>query len=232
MDAGAIEQWVVDSASSPWLFPAIFGLVVLDAFLVIVPSETAVVALGTLAATTGHPLLIVLVPVVALGAVVGDLLCFLIGRAVGTDRWAWQRRGRIATALERARATVLDRTAVLVFTARYIPYARIAVNLSAGAAGLRPARFLPLSAAAGTGWALYNTAIGAFFGTVLRDQPLVAIALSIAVAIALGLAIDGTTRAVVRRRAARAAAAVGSIAPREGGSTPAPATTSAATEHH
>ena len=92
----------------------------------------------------------------------------------------------IAKALERTRRTVLKRPAVLIFTARYIPFARIAVNLSAGASGLPWRRFLPLSAAAGTGWAIYNTGVGLLFGTALPDQPVLAIVLSVLVAITLG----------------------------------------------
>ena len=184
------DPWLLELASSPWLYPLVFALVVGDAFLVVLPSETVVVALGALAGATGTPWLIVLVPIAAVGATTGDLLCFLIGRRVGLDRWEWQRRGRIAAALGRVQRTIEHRTAVLVFTARYIPFARIAVNLTAGASGIRLGRFVPLSAAAGLGWAIYNVAIGASFGAMLRDQPILAIVLSVAVAITLGVAVD------------------------------------------
>ena len=138
-------------AESPWLLAVLLLLVVGDAFLVVLPSETAVVALGSISAATGSPHLGALLAVAATGAIVGDSLCFAIGRSVGHDRWRWQRSGRIARQLERVRSTVLARPAVLIFTARYIPFARIAVNLSAGAVGLPYRRFLPLSAAAGVG---------------------------------------------------------------------------------
>lgn len=184
------DAWLLELAASPWLFPLVFLLVVGDAFLVVLPSETVVVALGALAGATGTPWVGVLIPVAALGALTGDLLCFLIGRRVGLDRWAWQRRGRVSVALERVRATILRRTAVLVFTARYVPFARIAVNLSAGAARLPLSRFLPLSAAAGLGWAIYNVVIGAMFGSALPERPLLAIVLSVIAAVALGVTID------------------------------------------
>ena len=194
---------VIESlVTSPWLYLALFGLVVGDAFIVVLPSETVVIALGAMAASTGHPNLGLVVPVAALGAIVGDSLCFLIGRAVGHDRWAWQRRGRIAVTISRVRETVLTRPAVLIFTARYIPFARIAVNLSAGSVGLPYRRFLPLSAAAGLGWAIYNTVIGAFFGSVLRDYPVLAVVISVAVAVVLGLLIDLVVRQISARRAA------------------------------
>ncbi len=188
-------------AESPWLFPALFALVVGDAFLVVLPSETVVVALAALSGATGTPSLLVLIPVAAAGAIVGDSLCYFIGRAVGHERWAWQSRGRLGAAIARARQTVLDRPAVLIFTARYIPFARIAVNLSAGAAGLAYRRYLPLSAAAGLGWAVYNCLIGLFFGNLLSATPLLAIAISVVVAIALGVVVD----LIARRRSARAA---------------------------
>jgi membrane-associated protein len=182
--------WVAGLATSPWLVPALFALVVGDAFLVVLPSETAVVALGALWATEGAPPLLAIVLAAAAGAVVGDGLCYLIGRRIGLDRWRWQREGRAAAAIARARATVDRRTAVLVFTARYVPFARIAVNLAAGAGRVPLRRYLPLSLAAGIAWALYNVGAGAIVGSAFRDTPLVGVAVSIPVAIGLGLLVD------------------------------------------
>jgi membrane-associated protein len=184
------DEWIGELAASPWLIPALFALVVGDAFLVVLPSETAVVALGALSATTGSPALAPIIIAAAVGAVVGDGLCYLIGRRIGLDRWRWQREGRIGAAIARVRVAVRRRTAVLVFTARYVPFARIAVNLAAGAGHVPLRRYLPLSAFAGVAWACYNVAIGAIVGSALRDAPLLAIAISIPIAIALGLVVD------------------------------------------
>ncbi len=194
------DAWIADLAASPWLVPALFALVVGDAFLVVLPSETAVVALGALWATTGAPPLPAVLSAAAAGAVVGDGLCYLIGRRVGLDRWRWQREGRIGAAIERIHATVHRRTAVLVFTARYVPFARIAVNLAAGAGRVPLRRYLPLSLAAGAAWACYNVAIGAIVGSALRDAPLLAIAISVPIAIALGLVVDRAVAGLDARR--------------------------------
>lgn len=194
------EAWLEAVVASPWLLAVLFALVVGDAFLVVLPSETLVVALGAVSAATGRPSLWLVVPIAAAGAVVGDSACVAIGRVVGTERWAWQRRGRVGRAIARARRTVLTRPAVLVFTARYIPFARIAVNLSVGAARLPWRRFLPLSVLAGTAWAAYNVAIGALFGAVFADAPWLGIVVSIPVAVVVGVAID----LLVSRRAAYA----------------------------
>lgn len=184
------DAWIEALTESPWLLPALFGLVLGDAFLVILPSETVVVAIGALSVTTDAPAIGAVLPVAAAGAVVGDTLCYLIGRRVGLERWRWQREGRSGAALRRARDGVHRRTAVLLFTARYVPFARIAVNLAAGAGRVPLRRFLPLSLAAGIAWAGYNVAIGAVIGNTVRDAPLLAVAISIPIAIALGLVVD------------------------------------------
>ena len=174
-------------AGSPWVYLVTAALIVADAFLVVVPSETVVVALGALALSTGTPSVWLLVPVAAVSAILGDSLCFLIGTRIGT---AWIRHARLARAVEFARATLDRRAASVILTARYVPFARIAVNLSAGATGFSYRRFLPLSAIAGLGWALFNVFVGASFGALFPGQPLLAVAISVVVAIAVGVLID------------------------------------------
>jgi membrane-associated protein len=202
MDAG----WLIDLAGSGWLLPLLYLLVVADAFLVVLPSETAVVALAALSASSGGPPPVAVILVAAAGAMTGDLICYLLGRRIGLERWAWQRRGRVARPIARAEVAIATRPAVLLFTARYVPFARIAVNLTAGAGGLPLRRFLPLAAGAGCCWALYNVAVGSVAGAVLADQPLLALAVSVVVAVALGLAVDAVVGHLARRRTRRATA--------------------------
>lgn len=196
-----ITSWMTDLAGSPLLFPALFLLTVGDAFLVILPSETVVVALGAISVATGAPPIVPLLLVAAVAAMTGDVLCFLIGRFVGVSRFRWMRGPRVSGAIERAGQALHRRAAVAILTARYIPFARIAVNLAAGASGLPMRRYLPLTAMAGVAWALYNVGIGALFGGILPGQPIVAVLVSVAVAVTVGLVIDRIGAAADRRRA-------------------------------
>jgi membrane-associated protein len=199
-----ITAFVLAFAASPWIYPLTFGLTVLDAFLVVVPSETVVVSLGALAASSGQPLLWILGPVAALAAMIGDSLTFAIGRSIGGHRPRWMRRPRIAAALDWA-GRALDRRAVVVLlTARFVPFGRIAVNLTAGATGFRYRRFVLLTAIAGCAWAAYNIGIGALFGRVFADVPLLAVVVSIVVAIGVGIAADAVSSRISGRRAAAA----------------------------
>jgi membrane-associated protein len=188
-----INAWLEQLAGSPWLAPVLFVLVVADAFLVVLPSETFVVALGSLALSTGAPPIALVVAVATAGAIAGDNACYWIGRRIGTERTRWMRHPRVVAAIDRARIGLQRRPAAIILTARYIPFARIAANLTAGATRFDYRRYLPLTVVAGAGWALYNCIIGALFGAWLFDNPVLAIVLSVAVAITLGIAIDTVT---------------------------------------
>ena len=191
---------VLGLAESAWVYPVVFALTVADAFLVIVPSETVVVSLAALSASGGHPNLALLIPVAAVAAIIGDSLTYFLGRAIGVDRFAWMRRPRIAAAIGWATTALDRRAAVVLLTARFVPFGRIAVNLTAGATGFNYARFLVLTIIAGCAWALYNVAIGAMFGTWFSENPLLAVALSIVVAIGLGILADVVSSRISRGR--------------------------------
>lgn len=182
------------SLSSPWSLVLMSLLVVGDAFFVVVPGEVAVTALGAVAVTTGSPPLWAVVLCAAVAATVGDACCYLIGRSVGTQRWRWMRVPRVQQALAWARRRLDGGMATVLFTARFVPFARLAINLVAGASRIPPSRYLALVALAATGWALYQAAVGAAVAAILPGGPLVAVPVSIVLAIGLGALIDVCVR--------------------------------------
>lgn len=169
-------------------------LVLGDAFLVVVPGEIAVTALGAVAMTTGTPALWAVVLCAAGAAALGDACCYLIGRVVGTERWSWMRAPRVRQALDWARRRLDRGTATVLFTARFVPFARLAVNLVAGASRIHPPRYVALVVLAATGWAAYQAAVGALVAAVVPGGPLVAVPVSVVVAVTLGLVLDRLTR--------------------------------------
>ncbi|WP_313901708.1 DNA/RNA non-specific endonuclease [Microbacterium sp. SLBN-146] len=195
-----IDDLLAQAAHSAWALPAMFALVLGDAFLVVIPGEAAVSAFGALAVTAGSPPLASVIGLAALAAFTGDACCFLVGRTVGLTRWRWMRTTRVQAAFAWARARLHRRTAVVVFTARFIPFARLAVNLVAGASGVRPGRYLGIVAIAATAWAVYQAIVGAAVGLILPGGPLVAVVVSVTVAVGLGLAIDAIVARIAARR--------------------------------
>lgn len=197
-----ITQWVIGASGSPWVLPIVALLTILDAFLVIVPSETAVVALAILSVSSGTPNLALLIVVAALAAMIGDSLTYALGHQLGAPLLARIRSLRVQSVFAWARTALERRAALVIFVARYIPYGRVAVNLVAGATGFGYRRFLPLSALACLAWSVYNVALGATVGAWLGDNPVLAVFVSVVVAVAIGLLIDGVRGGRERRQTA------------------------------
>ncbi len=198
-----LEEWLLAASATWWVYPALFAVVLGDALLVVLPGETAVVALAAIGASTGTPDILAVAAIAATAAIAGDSATYALGRAVGAERWRWQRKPRVARAIARAQRGIHRRAALLIMTARYVPYARIAVNLTAGATGFAYPRFLALSSLAGVTWAAYNCAVGALFGVALGGDPLLAVTLSVVCAMVFGFTIDRAVLVVSRRRSPR-----------------------------
>ena len=190
---------VTDLAASPWVYLVVLAVCVIDGFFPPIPSETVVVGAATVSVVTGQPNLLLLIGVAAVGAIIGDNIAYQLGRVLGTDRWRWMRTKRVTTAVDWARRGLDRRGALLIFTARYIPVGRIAVNMTAGATGYPLRRFLPLSIAAGITWAAYSAIFGIVAGQWLHDQPLLAIVLAIVVAAVIGAVVDAVIRRILNR---------------------------------
>jgi len=204
-----ITDGLLEAVDGPWALIAMAALVVGDAFFVVIPGEIAVTALGALSISSGSPPLWAVIVCAAAAAACGDMLCYGIGRWVGLDRWRWMRTARAQRAREWARNRLDSGTAVVLFTARFIPFARLAVNLVAGATRIPLPRYLLLVVLAATGWAAYQAAVGAVVAALIPGTPLLAIVISVAVAIAIGAVIDF----LIRRRARRSAAFPSSVRP-------------------
>ena len=197
-----LNDLVMQAIASPWLYLVLFAVTVIDGFFPPVPSETVLVAAAAVTASTGEGNLLLLGLVAAIGAAIGDNIAFAIGRGLGTTRFAWMRRPRVAAAFAYAQRALDRRSATLILGARYIPVGRVAVNMSAGALGFPWRRFLPLSLIAGVSWSIFSLAIGLLAGAWIKDQPLLSAGLGIVIALVIGFVIDRIAAARRRREPA------------------------------
>jgi membrane protein DedA with SNARE-associated domain len=191
-----VEDLLTEVAASAWALPLLFVFVLGDAFLVVIPGEAAVTALGALAVSQGEPPLVAIVLVAAVAALTGDAACYLVGRTIGLERWRWMRTSRARAAFAWAALHLERRAALVLFTARFIPFARLAVNLTAGATRLPAPRYLAVAGLAALCWAVYQALIGAVVAVLVPGGPVVAVVVSVVFAVGLGLVVD----AVLARR--------------------------------
>ncbi|MET4781935.1 VTT domain-containing protein [Glaciihabitans sp. UYNi722] len=199
----ALSDFVYALALSPWALIVLALLLIIDGFFPLVPGETTVVALATLGAS-GHgpaPLTVLLVGIAA--TLVGDGIAFLIGRKLGLTRWKWGRRPKVVRALAWATGRIADRPGLILIIAKFLPYARVAITMTAGASGLAVRRYLLFSLLAASIYTLYHIGVATTFGTLFASNPLTGLLVSIGFGLAIA-GISAGTRALLQRSRTKA----------------------------
>jgi membrane protein DedA with SNARE-associated domain len=191
---------VLSVASSPGAIVVLAALLIVDGFFPLVPGETTVVALTALgAAGVGpHPLSVLCVAIVA--TMIGDGIAFVIGRRVGPARWRWMRRPAAARSFAWATRQIERRPAAVLIGAKFLPFARVAVTMTAGSCGLPVRRYLPLSLIGATIYTGYHVAVATVAGHTLSANPLLAVAASLGVGAVLSALIAGSQKVIARLR--------------------------------
>lgn len=193
-----INVMIEHSAAQWWVVPLVSLFCLIDGFFLFLPSETAIVALASIASRDGYPNIWLLILGASMGAIIGDNIAYWMGRKLGVRRFAWMRRPRIAKAFAWAGMELDKRGAILIFTARYVPVGRIAVNFTAGATLFPWRRFVLLDGIAVVTWAGYSAAVGTFAGRWVHDNPLLGVGIAIAFAIVIGILVDHALKLVHR----------------------------------
>lgn len=189
-----LNQMLEHAAGQPWIYPVLLVFFFIDGFATILPSETAIVGLSALSLHNGQPNLWILGGTALVGAMAGDNMAYMLGRKIGLNRWKWMRRPKVRKMFAWAQYELDKRGAVLIFTARYIPWGRVAVNYVAGQTGFRHRTFFFLDAFACVTWVCYSIGIGLLAGQWVHNNPLLGVGIAVAFAVILGIVVDYVLR--------------------------------------
>ena len=172
-----------------------------DALIPLLPSETAVIALGVATAGSADPRAAVLVALAACGAFLGDNAAYLLGRRFGpavagrvlagergAHRRAWAERS-----LHRFGARI-------IVGCRFVPGGRTAITLTCGLVGYPRRRFIVATAFAAVIWASYAFFIGRLGGKAFEDRPWAGLLLALGLTVVISVLIEAGRRAWSWRR--------------------------------
>jgi len=185
-----LEAWILAMAESFWVFPALYAFATIDGFFPPIPSESVVIALGSLNRSTGVPNLGFVLLFAALGAFTGDQIAYQIGKKINVRGLRFMRSDRAQAALDWAERSLEHRGASFIIAARYVPIGRVAVNMTAGAVGYHRPRFVGLTAIAAVTWACYSALIGIASGSLLEGRPVLAIIVGVIGGVIIGFLVD------------------------------------------
>jgi membrane protein DedA with SNARE-associated domain len=178
--------------TSPWVYLALFGVALLDAFFPVVPAETMVITAGVFAATTGEPHLLAVIAVAAVGAFVGDHISYQIGRRAGAGLLRRMPVGsRRGAAFDWAANALAVRGGLVLIVARYIPGGRTAATVTAGAVGYPPRTFALFDALAAGSWAVYSALIGYLGGAAFEHDTIKGLLLGLGLAAGITILVEG-----------------------------------------
>ncbi len=185
-----IEDWVLTIADAWWVHLVLFVGAWMDGFFPTAPSESIIVTLSSLWASSGRPSLILLALAAWGGAFAGDSTGYLIGRRIGWQRFRFLRDGKGYRAVQAADRGLSRRALLFLMTARYIPFGRTAVNLVAGAVRYPYSQFWPRSLLSTFTWAVYSCFIGAVAGSWFQGNHLLAITVALVIAVVTALLVE------------------------------------------
>jgi membrane protein DedA with SNARE-associated domain len=192
--------------ASHWLLLILFLAAAIDAVFPVVPSEGLVVTAG-MAAAAGHQNLLLVIVAAMVGSVIGECVCYLLGRGSGPAlrRWLIRKDARQAM-YERVSKALHTRGGLILMTVRYIPGARMVATLTAGATAYSFRKFLIFTIAGVTVAYTYVALLGYLGGDAFAHDSLKALGFSLGLAFGIGVVIETTRRIAGRRRAAEVSA--------------------------
>lgn len=197
-----ITDFILGASTTVWGYLGLAMFIILDALIPLFPSESLVISMASVLVHDHQVLLIVLFLVAAAAAWVGDNLAFTIGRS----RWLRDNmlleRPKIAAAFGWAHKELFARGTTLIIVGRFIPGARIAVNMVCGIVGYPKRRFMTVVVFSSSLWALYAILVGTVAGAWFADHHLLGVLVAVAVGVVLGPIIDWLLRRIVLRSSA------------------------------
>jgi len=193
-------DWLTDLVSGNPISYLVVGLSAgADVLFPPIPSETIVITASVLAAQ-GDLSIWLVVPLVALGAMIGDNIAFLLGAKVGDPIAGRLFRGEKGRSRLRWAEQAIERHGVLlVVVGRFIPGGRSASTFAAGTLEMPWRRFVVADAAAALAWAVYASMLGYVGGSTFRTSLWKPLAMSLGLAALIALLVEAW-RQVQKRR--------------------------------
>ncbi len=186
-----MSQLTALQLGSPLSYFLAFAMPLLDAILPIVPSETAIIALGVATAGSADPRIALIVGLAALGAFLGDNLSYLLGKRFApavTRRFFSSPKGAYRRAWAEHALTGFGGRLILV--CRFIPGGRTAVTLTCGIVSYRRRSFVTAVAIAALLWASYAFMVGRLGGKAFEQRPWIGFLLALGIALGISALVE------------------------------------------
>jgi membrane-associated protein len=196
---GLIDSLTALITDSPITYVIIFAMAAIDVIVPLLPAEATVTAAAVLAGQ-GKLNIVWIMIAAGLGAFVGDNIAYWIGRAAGRPLVQKVLRGNTAQ-LDSVQEQFDKRGGAFIIIGRFIPGGRTAIAIGAGVLHFGYAQFVIYDAIAAVIWAFQAAIPGFIGGSLIQDQPWLAMGFGFVLSALLAGGIALTQRWWERRKA-------------------------------
>ncbi|MCX2924632.1 DedA family protein [Streptomyces sp. NEAU-W12] len=184
--------------ASSALYAVLIAVSLLDSFLPMIPSEPVVILAGV-AGATGQTNIVLVIAATTLGAFLGDLVPYSIGRLMGERVLRRLPVGtKRRTAYDWFRRELEARGGFVLVSTRFIPVGRYLATGAAGVVGYPLRKFMLYVAISTSTWSAYTALSGYLGGVFFQENTLLAIGVGVGLAFAVTGAMEFSRH--IRRR--------------------------------
>lgn len=194
-----LTQFLYDAAAAPLTYLILAGLIIGDAVVPMLPSESLVVGLASVLVHEQAAFLVVVWVVAFAAAWVGDNIAYTIGQTRLLSENRFTRQPQVKAVFDWSREMLEKRGSTIIIVGRFIPVARIAINMMSGAVHFGRRRFMLIVLISSGLWATYNVLIGAFAGAWFQQNPILGMGVAIVLGMILGPLVDWILRKTILR---------------------------------
>lgn len=188
--ADQLVMWLEQLMTMPIFYPLVTLLIIGDALLPVIPSETVLTLAGAFSGSTGVPNVWGVIAAAITGAIIGDNICYLLGTRLVTFVNRLDPESKAGQSVGWVRRNMRRRAGVTIIVARFIPWARWVATIILGSVRYPWPLFFFYDTLGVTVWAFQTVLIGYAGGALFQNNPLLGMLVGVILGSLVGLAIQ------------------------------------------
>ncbi|WP_342318894.1 DedA family protein [Corynebacterium mayonis] len=174
----------------PVFYPLVTVLIIGDALAPVIPSETVLNLAGAFSAARGVPDVWGVIIAAAIGAIIGDNICFRLGKRLIKVVNSLDPKSKAGRSITWVRRNMNRGAGPTIIVARFLPWARWVATIVLGSAGYSWPAFFFYDTIGVLIWALLSVGVGYLGGALFSDFPLLAMIVGVLLGSLVGVGIQ------------------------------------------
>ncbi|MHA2787892.1 DedA family protein [Corynebacterium sp. S7] len=188
--ADQIVMWVETLMTMPIFYPLVVLLIIGDALIPLIPSESVLNLAGAFSGSTGAPNVWLVIAAAIIGAMIGDNICYILGTKLVKFVNRLDSESKAGQAVTWVRRNMRRRAGVTIIVARFLPWARWVATIILGSVRYPWPMFFIYDTIGVVIWAFQSVLIGYAGGALFQQNPLLGMIFGVTLGTLVGALIQ------------------------------------------